>query len=452
MNKRAFLKIGATAVAYPFFASLIGCQNDKKVVEELKNWAGNLTYSTSKLTDLASAEAAQTFTKQATTPYKVLGTRHCFNTIADSAEQLVTVVNALEEIVVDAEQKTVTVNAGLKYGQLAPVLHQQGFALHNLASLPHISIAGACATATHGSGQHSGNLATAVVGMELVTPEGEIVNLTRKENPDLFPGAVVHLGALGIVTKMTLSVEPTFQMKQYVYERMPVSRLQDHFDQIQDSGYSVSLFTNWQTDDITEVWIKRKEDDTHPEPEKQWLGATLAEKHMHPIPELSAENCTEQLGILGPWYERMPHFKMGFTPSSGVELQAEYFVPRKHAVEAILAIARLKEQVGPHLFTSEIRSVAADDLWLSPCYKQDSIAIHFTWQQHIPEVTKLLPIVERELAPFAPRPHWGKLFSFDAKTLANAYERMEDFKQLAKQYDPKGKLQNEFLKKNVFVG
>lgn len=416
--------------------------------EKLKNWAGNLTYSTEKLDQAKSVQQVQELVKKYP-KLKVLGTRHCFNTIADTRDNFVSLVNMADDISIDSSGKSVTVNSGIKYGQISPFLHNKGFALHNLASLPHISVAGACATATHGSGEKNGNLSTAVSAMEMVTAAGDLVKLSREKDGEKFKAAVVNLGALGVVTKVTLDLQPTFLMTQHVYENLPITQLKDHFDEIEGSGYSVSLFTNWQSQNITEIWVKRRADDTR-KPEKEWLGAKLATKNLHPIPELSAENCTEQMGVAGPWYERMPHFKMGFTPSSGVELQSEYYVPRQNAVDAIMAISRLGSQVGPYLLTSEIRTIAADDLWMSPCYKQDSVTIHFTWKQDWPAVSKLLPIIEKELAPFNAKPHWGKLFTVAPAKLEKLFPKLIEFREIAKEYDPKGKFRNEFLNTNLF--
>lgn len=420
--------------------------------DKLKNWAGNLEYSTDRLDQANNLQDVQGLVRKYG-KVKVLGTRHCFNDIADTKDQFISVVGAEEVMSIDAKNKTVTVNGGLKYGQLSPYLHQKGFALHNLASLPHISVAGACATATHGSGDKNGNLAAAVTAMELVVADGSVMKLSKEKDEEKFNAAVVHLGALGVVTRVTLRIQPTFMMGQYVYENLPLSQLKDHFEEIESSGYSVSLFTNWASDDITEVWVKFKTNSNKPLkalPEKEFFGAKLATKNMHPIPELSAENCTEQMGVPGPWYERMPHFKMGFTPSSGKELQSEYFVPRRNAVDAILAISKMGSPISPHLFTSEIRTIAADNLWLSPCYKQDSVAIHFTWKQDWPAVSKLLPVIEKELAPFNVRPHWGKLFTVAPGLLEKRYEKLPEFRELARELDPTGKFRNAFLNLNVF--
>jgi xylitol oxidase len=227
--------------------------------------------------------------------------------------------------------------------------------------------------------------------------------------------------------------------------------MKEHFDAIEASGYSVSLFTDWRNKNINEVWIKsRVEDGKSFEAKTEFFGAKLANKNLHPIAELSAENCTEQMGVAGTWYERLPHFKMGFTPSAGKELQSEFFVPRKQAVEAILALERLHDKISPHLLVTEIRAIAGDNLWMSPCYRQESVAIHFTWKQDWPAVRKVLPTIERELAPFGVRPHWGKLFTVPPAVLRSRYEKLPEFAELAKKYDPQGKFRNEFLNKYIF--
>ena len=446
MKRKTFLKLSSALMSAPLLSPIKSWAQ----TERLKNWAGNFTFSTGKVFYPTTLEEVQKLVKK-TSQLKPLGTRHCFNRIADSKHNLISLTEMNKVVKLDAAAQTVTVEGGIKYGVLSPYLHEQGFALHNLASLPHISVAGSCATATHGSGVGNGNLATAVTALEMVIADGSVVHLSKEKDGEQFLGAVVGLGALGLVTKVTLKVQPTFMMRQYVFEKLPLSQLTDNFDKIVSAGYSVSLFTNWQSESINEVWIKSRVDDTRnynnmPE----FFGAKAATKNLHPIAEVSAENCTEQMGVAGAWYERMPHFKMGFTPSSGIELQAEYFIPQRNAVDAILAIQRMGKQIGPHLLISEIRTIAADDLWMSPCRNQPSVTIHFTWKQEIDAVMKLLPLVEKELEPFKARPHWGKLFTMSPKMLASRYEKLDDFKKLIATYDPKGKLRNDFINTNLF--
>jgi xylitol oxidase len=416
----------------------------------LKNWAGNLTYGTNRVHSARSVEDVQAFVRSHD-QLKVLGTRHCFNDIADSTHELLSVREMNQVVALDPAARTVTFEAGMSYGQLCPVLDQKGFALHNLASLPHISVAGAAATATHGSGVRNGNLATAVSGLEFVTASGDVVHLSRVKDPSTFPGAVVNLGALGVVTKVTLDVQPTFQVRQDVYLNLPMSAVRDHFEEIAAAGYSVSLFTDWQNGTLSEVWLKRRlEPGETPSAAPEFHGATLATRNVHPIAELSAENCTEQMGVAGPWYDRLPHFRMGFTPSSGKELQSEYFVPRRNAVDAILAVERLRDHVSPHLMITELRTIDADQLWMSTAHGRPSLAIHFTWKQDWDAVRKVLPMIERELAPFDVRPHWGKLFTLVPSVLQRRYEKLGDFKTLAAEYDPKGKFRNAFLSRNLY--
>lgn len=447
MTKRTFCKLLSAAIASPIITPLSGWMAKRK----LTNWAGNLIYSTDRLNDCASVEQILLLLRSRD-KVKVLGTRHCFSSIADSRHNLLSLKPMHEVVALNAGARTVTVDAGITYGQLCPYLDSRGFALHNLASLPHISVAGACATATHGSGENSGNLATAVSALEMVTAAGEVVNLSRKSDGEAFRGVVVGLGAVGVITKITLDVQPTYTVRQYVYENLPFAQLKDHFDDIQSSGYSVSLFTDWQRQRINEVWIKSRVGNGQVlSAPTEFFGGKLAVRNLHPIAELSAENCTEQMGVPGPWYERLPHFRMGFTPSAGKELQSEYFVPRRNAVDAILAMERLRDQVTPHLLISEIRTVAADDLWMSTCYGQPSVAIHFTWKQDWPAVRRLLPVIEKELSPFQPRPHWGKLFTLSPAEVQSRYDKLADFIQLAAKYDPKGKFRNDFLNTKLFT-
>jgi alditol oxidase len=446
MTKRAFLELVTGLLAWPTLSPLTAWASGAR----LRNWAGNLEYGTQNLYAARSLDEARELVRTHSR-LKVLGTRHCFNTIADSAHAFLSLGEMQDVLALDAAALTVTVDAGLRYGQLCPYLHQKGFALHNLASLPHISIAGACSTATHGSGEKNGNLASAVRALELVTAAGDVVRLSAEADGDAFRGAVVGLGALGVVTKVTLSVQPTFAMRQWVYEDLPLAQMADHFDAIEASAYSVSLFTDWQRQKLREVWIKsRTEEGQAFAAPLAFFGAKRATNNLHPIAELGAENCTEQLGVPGPWFERLPHFRMGFTPSAGKELQSEYFVPRSHAVEAILALEKMRDQITPQLMITEIRTIAADRLWMSPCYQQDSVAIHFTWKQDWPAVSRLLPVIEKELGPFGARPHWGKLFTMSPLVLRSRYERLPEFVQLARQYDPRGKFRNEFLDRNVF--
>lgn len=415
-------------------------------MENRYNWAGNYVYNAARLHCPGSVAELQKIV--ADSPLvKALGTRHSFNSIADTTGDLISLERLDGNVALDRESCTVTVEAGIRYGTLCRYLDGEGFALHNLASLPHISVAGACATATHGSGNGNGCLATAVTALEMVTASGEIVTLSRERDPETFPGAVVGLGALGIVTKLTLTVEPAYMVRQVVYEDLPLSVLAENFDEITSSAYSVSLFTDWRGDRINQVWRKSRvpEDASGFAAEPTWFGATLALDNRHPLAHLSAENCTEQRGIPGPWFERLPHFRMEFTPSSGEELQSEYLVPRQNALAALQAISGLRSQIAPLLQISEIRTVAADDLWMSPFYRQPGVGFHFTWLKDWTGVRAVLPRIEAALAPFDARPHWGKLSTLTGEKISPLYPRLPDFQELRRRYDPTGKFRNAFL-------
>ena len=450
MNKREFLKASSAVVAGTLLSKIAPGQTGAGTVEQRTNWAANYTYRAKHL-DVADDVEQVRKAIAGHTQAKALGARHSFNSIADSADEQIS-LKPFDQMNLDEKSRTVTLGAGVTYGQLAPYIDGRGFAVHNMASLPHISVVGACATATHGSGNNNGNLSTAVREIEMITANGETVTLSREKVGDSFSGAVIGLGALGVITKITLAVEPAFQMTQLVYENLSFSQLEHHLDEIFASGYSVSLFTDWQKHRATQVWIKQKGGEGSRAPMKSinFFGATPARRKMHPIADHSAESCTEQMGVPGPWYERLPHFKMNFTPSSGQELQTEYFVPRAQGYAAITAVEQLRDQITPHLFITEFRTIAADDLWMSPAYKRDSLAIHFTWKPEWPEVRKVLPQIEEKLAPFAVRPHWAKLFTLKPAQVQGQYSRLKDFQALVAKYDPNGKFRNEFLNTNVF--
>ena len=447
MDKRDFLKSSGAIVAGSFMSHLAPSQQQPAPRE---NWAGNITYSTDHVHTPANTDELRDILKHVSKA-RAIGSRHSFNRIADSTENQISLAH-FDHIDIDDKAATVTVGAGVRYGQLAPVIDARGFALHNLASLPHISVAGAIATATHGSGLHNGNLATAVRALEIVTAGGDILHFSRKKDGDAFAGAVVGLCAVGIVTNVTLELQPTYQVAQTVYQNLSFDQLVHNFDAIFGAAYSVSLFTDWQNHQATQVWIKRRlaPGENH-NPADNFYGARRATEKLHPVTGHSAESCTEQMGVPGPWYQRLPHFKMEFTPSSGRELQTEYFVPRDRGYQAILAVEKLCDQITPHLFVTELRTIAADDLWMSTAYKRNSLAIHFTWKPEWDAVKQILPRIEAQLKPFGPRPHWAKLFTLPPTALEAQYTRIADFKAMLKHYDPDARFRNEFLETNLYT-
>ncbi|TCO55235.1 D-arabinono-1,4-lactone oxidase [Actinocrispum wychmicini] len=396
------------------------------------NWAGNLTYRATAIHRPTSLGELRTLVAS-TDRIRALGTRHSFHRVADTTGALVSVDGLPRQIDVDSAASTVRVSAGLRYAEIAS--HVDGFALANMASLPHISVAGACATATHGSGVGNGSLATAVSALEMVTATGETVTLSRGD-PD-FDGAVVALGALGIVTAVTLDLVPAFEVRQYVYEGLA-------FDEdvlaVLAGAYSVSLFTDWTGPTINQVWVKQRTTD----PELA-VPAKPADGPRHPVPGMPAENCTQQLGVPGPWHERMPHFRPEFTPSAGEELQAEFMVARVDAMAALRAVYEIRERICPVLQISEIRTIAADSLWLSPFYQRDAVSIHFTLAADPDAVRPVLSVIERQLAPFAARPHWAKLFTLAPEVVRSRYPRLADFRDLTRRLDPEGKFRNDFV-------
>lgn len=410
----------------------------------MDNWAGTYRYRARRLHRPASIEEVQELAARLDR-VRVLGSRHSFTDIADS-DELISLDALPAHVEVNREAGTVSCGGGVRYGELAAVLDDQGMALANLASLPHISVAGAVATATHGSGRTLGNLATSVAGLHLVTSNGEVVERRRGEAD--FDGMVVGLGALGAVTRLTLNVEPAFDVSQRVYEDLSWRAALDHFDEIEGAGYSVSLFTNWG-DGIDQVWVKRRMDDGRGEAPDGLFGATPATTQRHPIAGMDPSNCTPQLGDPGLWSDRLPHFAMAHTPSAGEEVQSEYLVPSRYALEAIEAVRRLAHLVRPLLLVSELRLVAGDDLWMSTQYRTDTLGIHFTWVRDEDAVRSVLPELESALEPFGARPHWGKVFAADASSVGPRYERRADFVRLTEKMDPRGAFRNAWLERTV---
>ncbi len=446
MNKREFLKMSSMALGTAALPEAL--RADTPIPR--KNWAGNITYSTDHLVTPASLPDLQAAIRKSST-FRTLGSRHAFNSIADSTVEQIS-LHSFQSISIDKAAHTVTVGGGVRYGDLAPVLDAAGFALGNLASLPHITVAGAVSTGTHGSGVHNPNLSAAVSSLTFLNAAGDPVTLSRAHDGDTFRGAVVSLGCLGPIISLTLDTLPTFQMRQVVYLDLPFSTLERNFEAVLGAGYSVSLFTDWQGSKASEVWIKSRVDPAQPfHLAPEFYGAAAATRKVHPILDHNPEACTDQLGIPGPWYERMPHFLLRFTPSSGEELQTEYFVPRDRGMEAIRAVEKLRDQITPHLFISEIRTIAADDLWLSPCHQQDSMTIHFTWKPEWPAVRKVLPQIEAALAPFDPRPHWAKLFTMPPATVQRAYPGLAEFRSLTATHDPHGRFRNRFVDELIYT-
>ncbi|MFJ5058996.1 FAD-binding protein [Streptomyces nigra] len=408
----------------------------------ITNWAGNITYGAGELHRPASVDEVAALVA-ASTRVRVLGSGHSFNEIAEPGPDGVLLsIAALPPLVdVDGAARTVRVSGGTRYAELARAVHTHGLALPNMASLPHISVAGSVATGTHGSGVGNGSLASAVREVELVTAGGSVVRIGRDD--PRFGGAVTSLGALGVVTALTLDLEPAFEVEQHVFTELPLAGLDTAaFEAVMSAAYSVSLFTDWRAPGFRQVWLKRRTDQPLPE----IAGAAPATEKLHPVPGMPAVNCTEQFGVPGPWHERLPHFRAEFTPSSGAELQSEYLLPRDRALEALHAVHAIRDTVAPVLQTCEVRTVAADEQWLSPSYGRDTVALHFTW---IEDTAAVLPVVRRleaALDAFAPRPHWGKVFTTPAGVLRDRYPRLDDFRALARELDPKGTFANAFVR------
>ncbi|PWD52285.1 FAD-binding protein [Serinibacter arcticus] len=371
---------------------------------------------------------------------RAIGSRHSFTDLADSPGVLVTLQGLVQEPVLDAETGTVTVSAGTTYGVLGPWLHDRGWALGALASLPHISVVGAVTTATHGSGDAVTTLAGTVVALEILGADGTVRRLERGD--EVFAGSVVSLGALGIVTQVTLAVEPTYDVAQTVIDDADLTAVLESLAAVHASATSVSVFTRW--DGRCSIWRKHRTD-VAPALDLSGLGGTPADGIRHPIPGVDGAACTPQLGEPGPWFARLPHFRLEFTPSAGGELQSEHLVPRELAPQAVAAVRPILEANQHLVLVSELRSMAADDLWLSSAYERPTVGIHTTWVQDEQAVRAVLPAIEAALEPFSYRPHWGKVFA--TTEVAHRYPRWDDAVALVREADPTGVFAGPFTER-----
>ena len=412
------------------------------------NWAGNVRYRAVGARHPESVPQLCEWARGAD-KIKALGARHSFSGVADTEGVLVSLDRMPSAARVNPARKTATICGGATYAAICPQLHCAGFALRNLASLPDITVAGACATATHGGGGRNKNLAAAVSALEMVSADGDIVRLSRERDGGDFAGAAVGLGALGVVVGVTLDLIPTFHARQTVYEGLEMSALMENAGEILSAAHSVSVFTDWRGGPCR-VWAKRKLPEEDDETDA-FFGASAQRSPRHPISGRSADGCTEQTGKPGPWHERLPHFRPGHMSDAGEELQSEYFVPLRRAREALAAVLSLGADIAPLLCASEIRAVAADDFWMSPCFGRDSLALHFTWKKDSPgPLNNALLRLESALLPLEARPHWGKLFAVSPERLRTLYPRLPDFRNLVRRLDPAGKFRNNFIDNFVF--
>jgi xylitol oxidase len=391
----------------------------------LRNWAGTHVYTAP---NIVAASTVDEVKRAIAAGGKVhaLGTRHSFTDLPDTTGTLLDLAGLTGGFALDTTASTVEVAAGTRYGELALWLDERGYALHNLGSLPHISVAGATATGTHGSGNANGVLTSAVRGIRYVGADGAVREVRQGE--PCFDALAVGVGAFGVVVSLTLAVQPSYRARQDVYQDVTWDAALDRFDEITGAGYSVSVFTRWEPDLLGDVWVKTRLDaDDDPVPDALLDGSRVVDAN--------------------PWMERLPHFRLDGKPSFGDEIQSEYFVPRSDAPAALRAVRELAPSIQPVLFVSELRTAASDDLWLSGAYQRDFLAIHFTWHNDDAGVRAVLPLVEQALAPFGARPHWGKLHLFDAAAIARVHPRVADARAVFDRLDPERRFANAHLER-----
>ncbi len=406
----------------------------------MKNWSGNIEYRPAEIARPESISELQKVVADAS-KVRAYGSGHSFNTLADTDGTLIAFSEFDKNIEIDSSKMLVRVPAGVRYGEVAPKLHANGFALRNMGSLPHITVVGATSTGTHGSGVGNKNLSGSIAEIELITATGDAITLDQSE----LPAARVALGSIGIIHHLTLDIVPTYDVAQTVYFDLPFVQLISNLDAILSAGYSVSVLSMWGDEFVDQVWVKSKIGTNPVLTQNEWFGAKLATRKSNPIREADSAAATEQFGLPGPWFERLPHFKLDFTPSFGEELQTEYFIDRKDAPAALNAIYKIREELSELIMVCEMRTVAQDENWLSEAYGRETFVFHFTWRPNIPAVEKLLLKIEASLEPFKARPHWGKVFTNNAFDFSSLYPKFNSFLTYRGTYDPSRKFVNKLL-------
>jgi xylitol oxidase len=408
----------------------------------MRNWSGHVQFAATEVVEPKDLDTLQSLVARSPR-IRPLGTGHSFNDIADTDGVHVVLSGLPQSIDIDENRRIAWLPGGMRYGTAARLLDADGWAVHNMASLGHISVAGTVATGTHGSGDRNPTLSASVVGLERVRADGDIEIVDMETAPAELAGSVVALGTLGIVTRVAVRIEPRFDVRQYVIDDVSHDTMESAFDEIFSSAYSVSFFTTWSAHRLGQVWMKRREGVDASWDEIAWMGGRVAAAKRHPLPGHDPRHCTEQLGTAGPWHERLPHFKLDFTPSSGDELQTEYLVPRDLAVAALRDVATIAPAIHEVLHVSEVRTMCADDLWLSGAFGRPTVGIHFTWRK-TPDVLPLLPRLDALFSAYGGRPHWGKLFSATTP-LGARYPHFPDFAGMVMDADPRGKFRNSYV-------
>ncbi len=412
------------------------------------NWSGTYDYRAARRERPGTVAELQQLVADAPA-VKVAGSGHSFNGIADSETGWQLDVSGLISTPeVDPETGTVTVSGGMKYGELVPALAASGRGLTNLASLPHITVAGSVATGTHGSGAGRPGLASAVQAVELLTADGELrwIDATDRH----FDGVVVSLGALGVVTRLRLSTVPHYEVRQDAFLGMSWGELIARVNDVLSASYSVSVFGRWTGSGPDHIIVKSVVEGNGDGIRPSISGTSWTPDTLHPLQAAGAtpDAVTEQGGAAGSWADRLPHFKLGFTPSAGAEIQSEFFVAAEDAGRGIEALLDIGDAIAPYLLVSEIRAIASESQWLSPAHGRDSVAFHFTWKPDTEGVRRAVGMVQQALADLATRPHWGKAFTYPGR-LDFAYDRLDDFEDLRRLLDPHGKFLNDFVLRHV---
>jgi L-gulonolactone oxidase len=387
---------------------------------------------------------------------KVVGAGHSFSDIACTDGRLLR-LDRLDRIVsMDRETGSVTVEGGIPLWKLNEELAQRGLALSNLGDIDRQSISGAVSTATHGGGARFGGLATFVTGLELVTAAGEVVQCSAEVEPELFACARVSLGALGVITKVTLQCEPAFRL--HAVERpCTVEELVRDLDEIADANEHIDCYWFPHTD-VATVKVANRTD----APVRAWRGWKRYRNEVLLPNHVYAARCAVGRMRPGRIPANMQRVAAGIGRSQQTDVshrilcsrrlvrfvEMEYAVPRSELTQLLLQVRDLIETEGLRVdFPVEVRVAAADDIPLSTAHGRATgyLAVHLSAGTPRPRIERYFRGVEGLMLDAGGRPHWGKLHFQDAAGLSPRYPDWDRFRRVRTRVDPDGRFRNRYL-------
>jgi len=394
------------------------------------NWVGNQSFTPQTMIEVATEEeVARLVATAATQGYGVRtpGTGHSFTPIVETAGLLLDLSRLRGIIEIDPVQQQVTALPKTTIGDFGEPLWKQGLALANQGDIDTQAIAGAIATATHGSGRRFPNFSATLTGARLVDGLGNVVEVSQKENSDVLPALQTSLGLLGIMTQVTIKVVPAYELHAQTTV-LPYGALMERFDEYVENYRHFSFF--WLPTDASAALYCLQDGQADDCFVKLYQEAT---PEMHRVSLPPDEKIDRSYRIYPMHYD--PNFH-----------EVEYFLPLEHAREILHEMRKLMLRWLPlSIYPLEIRTVGADSAWLSPNYQRDNLVVSISGEPGV-DYWPYLRACDSLFAEFDGRPHWGKLHFMTADRIARRFPHYADFVKMRQRFDPKGTFLNEHLR------